>query len=172
VGGPAATYGQQPNDQVAYPQDPYPQGPYPQAAYPQAAYPQAAYPQAAYPQAAYPQAAYPQGPYPQGPYPQAAYPQGPYPQGPDPRLGVPYGQPAYFVPTRAAAPVLSIVAFVLSAIALIFVPILFGGAAIVCASIGVAHRERPAKAALAVAITATIVGIALGVIVGLRTLAH
>lgn len=62
-------------------------------------------------------------------------------------------------------PVLPIVSFVLSAIAVFFVPILFGGAAIVLAAISMSRRERLSKPALIVSIVATILGVVLGALV-------
>ena len=70
------------------------------------------------------------------------------------------------VPARTGAtPVLPIVSFVLSAIAIFFVPIVFGGAAIVLAAIALSKHQRLAKAALIVAIVATVLGMVLGAIV-------
>jgi hypothetical protein len=62
----------------------------------------------------------------------------------------------------SATPVLPIISFVLSAVALFFLPIVFGIAAIVLAAISLSRRERLAKVALAVAILATVIGMALG----------
>ena len=74
--------------------------------------------------------------------------------------------PAAGTTARAGAtPVLPIVSFVLSAVALFFVPILFGGAAIVCAAIALSRRQRLAKPALIVAIAATVLGMVLGAVV-------
>ena len=70
--------------------------------------------------------------------------------------------------TRSGAPVLSIVSFVLSAIALVFIPILFGGAAIACAAVAMNRKERLGKIALVVAIIATIAGIAIGAYIGVQ----
>lgn len=64
--------------------------------------------------------------------------------------------------TKSGSNVLSIVSFILSAIALFFIPILFGGAAIITAAVGITRKERLSKIALIVAIVATIAGIALG----------
>jgi len=66
------------------------------------------------------------------------------------------------VQARSSTPVLSIVSFVLSAIAVFFIPILFGGAAIVTAAVAMSKNERLGKVALVVAIVATIVGFVLG----------
>ena len=67
--------------------------------------------------------------------------------------------------TQNGSNVLSIVSFVLSAIGLFFIPIIFGGAAIITAGVGIARKERLSKIALIVAIVATIAGIALGALV-------
>jgi hypothetical protein len=80
----------------------------------------------------------------------------------------PYGQspntPA--VPTAATGtPVLSIITFVLSAIAVLFLPIVFGLAGIVTGIFAVVRKERLGKIALIVAVVATIVGFALGALV-------
>jgi hypothetical protein len=69
------------------------------------------------------------------------------------------------VARTGSTPVLPIVSFVLSGIAVFFVPILFGIAAIVTAAIALSRRERLAKAALIVAIAATILGFVLGAVV-------
>ncbi len=81
-----------------------------------------------------------------------------------------YGQ-GPSVPTPAASPragstpVLPIVSFVLSAVAVFFLPIVFGIAAIVLAAIALSRRERLAKVALVVAILATVIGMVLGALV-------
>jgi hypothetical protein len=67
-----------------------------------------------------------------------------------------------------SSPVLSIISFVLSAVAIFIVPILFGGAAIVLAAVAMARKQRYGRVALAVAIAATILGIVLGAIVGVQ----
>lgn len=64
------------------------------------------------------------------------------------------------------APALSIIAFVLGAIGILFVPLLFGGAGIVCAAIGLSRKEKPAKVALIFTVIATVAGLILGAIVG------
>ncbi|WP_221655242.1 hypothetical protein [Actinotalea ferrariae] len=89
-------------------------------------------------------------------------PQAPqYQPGPG-AYGQPYGQPQ----APSGPPTLSIIAFVLSAIAILFVPILFGGGAIACAAVAMRRNEKPAKIALIVAIACTVVGLVLGFIVG------
>ena len=67
--------------------------------------------------------------------------------------------------TDSGSNVLSIVAFVLAAIAVFFIPIVFGGAAIIAAVIALVRKERLAKIALIVAIAATVLGMVLGAIV-------
>ena len=159
--------------QPPYPQQPAPQdphgSPYPPAAqHPQAPqYPQATpYPQAPqYPQApAYPQATqYPQAPqYPQGSqYPQSTqYPNPQYPQ---------YGAPAWGQPETKPSNVLSIISFPLAAIALLFVPLLFGGGAIALASVAKFRKHEPlGTVAFVVSICATVLGVVIGAIVGIN----
>jgi len=80
----------------------------------------------------------------------------------------PYGQnqPTPAVPTATTGtPVLSIITFVLSAIAVLFLPIVFGLAGIVTGIFAVVRKERLGKIALIVAVVATIVGFALGALV-------
>jgi len=89
----------------------------------------------------------------------------PYGQGPStnpPAAGpVPGGVPA----TTTQTPVLSIITFVLSAVAVLFLPIVFGLAGIVTGIVAVVRKERLGKIALVVAVIATIVGFALGALV-------
>ena len=68
-------------------------------------------------------------------------------------------------PRASSTPVLPIISFVLSAIALFFLPIVFGIAAIVLAAVALSRRERLAKVALVVAILATTIGMLLGFLV-------
>ncbi|VTR75448.1 hypothetical protein [Cellulomonas hominis] len=80
----------------------------------------------------------------------------------------PYGQNQHTpaVPTATTGtPVLSIITFVLSAIAVLFLPIVFGLAGIVTGIFAVVRKERLGKIALIVAVVATIVGFALGALV-------
>lgn len=68
-------------------------------------------------------------------------------------------------PTAAAgAPVLSIITFVLSAVALLLFPLVFGGIGIVTGIVAVVRKERLGKIALIVAVVATILGMVLGAI--------
>lgn len=60
---------------------------------------------------------------------------------------------------------LSIVSFVLSAVAVFFLPIVFGVAAIICGGVAVSRKERLGKIALGVSIAATLLGFALGALV-------
>ncbi|MBO0899219.1 hypothetical protein J1G42_04425 [Cellulomonas sp. zg-ZUI222] len=65
---------------------------------------------------------------------------------------------------------LSIISFPLSAIALLFVPILFGGVAIVLASIAKFSRREPlGTVAFVISIVATVIGIVLGAVVGMMS---
>jgi SNF family Na+-dependent transporter len=73
--------------------------------------------------------------------------------------------PTTTAPRAASTPVLPIISFVLSAVALFFLPIVFGVAAIVLAAIALARKERLAKIALVVAILATVIGMVLGALV-------
>ena len=61
--------------------------------------------------------------------------------------------------------VLSIVSFVLSALAVVILPIVFGVAAIICGGVAVSRKERLGKIALVVSVVATILGFALGALV-------
>ncbi len=67
--------------------------------------------------------------------------------------------------TDAGTNVLSIISFVLAAVAVLFIPILFGALALIAAVIGLVRKERLAKVAVVVAVVATILGIVLGNIV-------
>lgn len=69
------------------------------------------------------------------------------------------------VGASTGTPVLSIITFVLSAIAILFLPIVFGLAGIVTGIVAVVRKERLGKIALIVAIVATIIGFALGALV-------
>jgi hypothetical protein len=69
-------------------------------------------------------------------------------------------------PTSArTSSTLSIISFVLSAIAVFIVPIIFGLAAIICGGVAVARKERLGPVALGVSVVATILGFVLGYIV-------
>lgn len=68
-------------------------------------------------------------------------------------------------PPKSGSNLLSIISFVLAAIAVVFIPILFGGAAIITAAVGITRKERLSKIALIVAIVATIAGFVLGALV-------
>lgn len=61
--------------------------------------------------------------------------------------------------------VLSIVSFVLSAIAVFILPIVFGVAAIICGGVAVGRKERLGVIALVVSVVATILGFVLGYLV-------
>ena len=68
-------------------------------------------------------------------------------------------------PGQASSKPFSIAAFVLGGIAILFFPIIFGVAGIVCAGVAKSKQESLANAALAVAIGGTILGFILGAIV-------
>lgn len=90
------------------------------------------------------------------------------PQYPPPAAPAPY-EPA---PAKASN-VLSIISFPLAAIALLFVPILFGGAAIVLASIAKFKKHEPlGNIAFIVSIVATVLGFIIGAIVGAMMVAN
>jgi hypothetical protein len=61
--------------------------------------------------------------------------------------------------------VLSILGFVFGAIAVIFLPIVFGPAGIICAGVAISKGDRLGKPALAVAVVGMIVGFILGAVV-------
>ncbi len=84
------------------------------------------------------------------------------------RQQVTAGGMAPALPGTAAtpSPVLSAAAFILGTIGLLFIPILFGGAAVVCAVIAMSRKEKPAGIALAFSIVATIAGLIIGFAVG------
>jgi hypothetical protein len=91
----------------------------------------------------------------------------PLPGQPTPVAG-PMGPGPIGQPTPAVrAPVLSVIAFILGSIGLLFVPILFGGGAVVCAVAGMSRKEKPAAVALAFSIVATIAGVIFGALVGM-----
>ncbi|GAA2722816.1 hypothetical protein [Cellulomonas aerilata] len=69
------------------------------------------------------------------------------------------------VTPASSTPVLPILSFVFSAVALFFLPIVFGVVAIVLAAVALSKRQRLAKAALIVAIAATVLGMVLGAVV-------
>lgn len=55
--------------------------------------------------------------------------------------------------------------FPLAAVALLFIPILFGGLSIVFASLAVQRKEKLGKVALIVGVSCTVIGMILGAIV-------
>lgn len=71
----------------------------------------------------------------------------------------------HHVQASSSGRVLSILGFVFGVVAILFVPILFGPAGIVCAGIGIAKGDRLGKPALAVAIIGMILGFILGAVV-------
>jgi hypothetical protein len=106
----------------------------------------------------------------------------PSPQ-PSPSAYAPFQQPSMPPPPVVMAPAwgpgpvptpaprkgatLSVIAFVLGTIAILFIPILFGGAGIVCAAVGLARKQKAALPALIYSILTTIVGIILGAAAGM-----
>ncbi len=66
-------------------------------------------------------------------------------------------------PPRAQG--LVITSFVLAAVALFFVPVLFGPLALIFGIAGVVKEQRNAKVAVAVSIAATILGMIMGAVV-------
>lgn len=61
--------------------------------------------------------------------------------------------------------VLAILGFVFGAVAILFLPILFGPAGIICSAISMSKREPLGKPALIFSIAATILGFILGAVV-------
>lgn len=72
---------------------------------------------------------------------------------------------AHPVQASSSGRVLSILGFVFGAIAVLFLPIVFGPAGIICAGIATAKGDRLGKPALAVAIGGMILGFVLGAVV-------
>jgi hypothetical protein len=88
---------------------------------------------------------------------------------PQPLMGQPVTAGGMAPALSAAAtpsPVLSVAAFMLGAIGLLFIPILFGGAAVICAAIALSRKEKPAGIALAFSIVTTIAGLIIGFLMG------
>jgi hypothetical protein len=119
----------------------------------------------AQPQASYGQQAPGAGPY----AAQPSAPQGYGSQPPFPMAG-PYPQAQGFPQARAAGNGFSIAALILGCIAFLFLPIILGPVAIALAGVGKSKHESKSTAALAVAITGTVVGLILGAIVGMSVL--
>jgi hypothetical protein len=65
-------------------------------------------------------------------------------------------------PAVKKGPAFTITACILAAIAILFVPIVFGGAGVLCAALGMRRKEKGAAVALIVAIVGTIVGLVFG----------
>ena len=117
---------------------------------------------------AYPGQPYSGQPYPGQPYPGQPYPGQPYPGQPIP--GQPYGLPTpppfYGAnASPASSNGFSIAAFVLAAIAVFIVPIAFGVAAIIVASVARRRGERLAPTAVKLAVLGTLVGFLFGALV-------
>ena len=104
---------------------------------------------------------------PGGPAPSGGYGFNPY--GPPPGQQQ-WGVPAWSQP-QSNGNGFSIAGIVLGAVALLFVPPLFGILGIVFAGIGLNKKERLAKVALIVSIVGLVLGMVLGVIV-MTTLSH
>ena len=86
--------------------------------------------------------------------------QAPPPPGPH-QLG--YGQPPWTQPVPPeASNKLSTAAFICGGLAVLFLPIILGPAAIICASRAKKRKETRAGAAMAVAITGTVLGLIFG----------
>jgi hypothetical protein len=133
---------------------------------------QMAYPPSGYAQPGYEQ---PQAPYGQqapGASPYAAQPSAPQGYGSQPPFPMagPYPQAHGFPQARAAGNGFSIAALILGCIAFLFLPIILGPVAIALAGVGKSKHESKSTAALAVAITGTVVGLILGAIVGMSVL--
>jgi hypothetical protein len=69
--------------------------------------------------------------------------------------------------TKRGGNALSIAGIILGAIALLFLPIIFGLAGIICAAVGRSKKQPLANIALAISIGGTILGVIFGVLVGL-----
>lgn len=67
--------------------------------------------------------------------------------------------------TSGSGRVLAILGFVFGAIAVLFLPILFGPAGIICSGIAISKREPLGKPALIVSIVGMVVGFILGAVV-------
>jgi hypothetical protein len=110
----------------------------------------------------YPGQPYPGQPYPAQPYPAQPYPAQPYPaqsHSGQPHPGQPYAQQPYpYAPQQSANQGFSITAYVLAAIAVFLVPIVFGLAAILFAAAARRRGERNAQLAMKLAVAGTLLG--------------
>ncbi|GMA30354.1 hypothetical protein [Litorihabitans aurantiacus] len=97
-----------------------------------------------------------------------AAPPAPYAQAQQNPYGAPQGQPGPYA-AAGGGPVPTSwrvwTAFPLAAIALLFLPPVFGGVAIVFSALALRRKEKLAQVALIVSIAATVVGLILGAIV-------
>lgn len=84
--------------------------------------------------------------------------------GPAPSYQQPYGQPPQ-PPQRSGAQVLSIIGFVCAAVALLFIPILFGLAGIVLGVVGHTRGEPLGKWAAIASGATMVLGMVIGVLV-------
>ncbi len=164
----AQPYGAYPSP--PYPGQPAPGQPDPGQSYPGQPAPGQPYPGQPYPGQPYPGQPYPGQPYPGQPYPGQSYPGQPYPGQPYPGQPAPYGMPGappFYGPNAspAAGNGFSITSFVLAAIAVFIVPIVFGVGAIIFAGVARRRRERFAPLALKLAVIGTLVGFLFGALV-------
>lgn len=89
----------------------------------------------------------------------------PNPSQQQPPAPYPPGGPA--PAPQSSSNVLSILGIVFGVVAVLFVPILFGPAGIICAAIAKSKKERLSSVALAVSIAGMLLGIVIGAIVGM-----
>ncbi|HEY0530613.1 MAG TPA: hypothetical protein VGD29_03340 [Actinoplanes sp.] len=119
----------------------------------------------------YPGQPTPTQPYPGQPYPGQPTPTQPYPGQPAQQYpGQPYPPQAYGqqpYPEQSTAQGFSITAYVLAAIAVFFVPIVFGLAAIIFAAVARRRGERNAQLAMRLAVAGMLLGFFLGRFVNL-----
>ena len=154
---PAQPYGAEPPSPFATPAQPYgsePPSPFATPAQPYGAEPPSPYATPAHPYGA-----------PQPPAPGTWPPPPPYGQAPPPpgQHQVGYGQPPWTQPVPPeASNKLSTAAFICGGLAVLFLPIILGPAAIICASRAKKRKETRAGAAMAVAITGTVLGLIFG----------
>ena len=109
-------------------------------------------------------------PYGPPPYGQAA---GPPPVQPYPGQPMPYGPPPgypYAPVLRKPSNRLSIIAFVLAGVALFILPVVFGVAGIAVGAAAKRRDERLGRAAMIVAIVATLLSMIVGAVVRMRAL--
>ena len=76
-----------------------------------------------------------------------------------------HATPGSQVQASSSGRVLSILGFVFGAIAVLFLPILFGPAGIICAGVAMSKGDRLAKPAMAVAVIGMILVFVLGAVI-------